>query len=132
MSTASTTSPTLIGRRAPASRFRISTRDASPRHRNQLAHTSADPRSTYINIESSRYWRKKQRPSWHLSVVIHALGVWLRRPDPARVGGRADGLDQGSGATHDRRGDSSLPDRVSAGGGRRHAASDRGDPLAGA
>jgi CRISPR/Cas system-associated protein Csm6 len=55
MSTTSTISPTLIGRRASASRFRINTRDPSPRHRNQLAHTSAEALSTFINIDPSRY-----------------------------------------------------------------------------
>lgn len=49
MSTISTSSPTVIGRRASANRFSSSTRDGSPRHRNQDAHTSADDRSTSID-----------------------------------------------------------------------------------
>ena len=49
MSTTSTSSPTVIGRRASANRFSSNTRDGSPRHRNHDAHTSADERSTFID-----------------------------------------------------------------------------------
>ena len=49
MSTTATSSPTVIGRRASANRFNNSTREESPKHRNQPAHTSADFRSTFID-----------------------------------------------------------------------------------
>ena len=53
-STASTISPTVMGRRAHASRLRISTRDASPSARNQLAHTSARHDRHPSTIDDSR------------------------------------------------------------------------------